>query len=95
MLDWQDFGPQEWAAFAGAENFPGGAEPQWAELTVDGRPAMAIFDANGVELAWDVEGDAIALSFGTAAVTKLRPAMKLAELRAMPGVKGGLGLYGS
>ncbi len=54
-LAWARFTKGDWAGFSGAEKFPNGDEPLSAELSVDGRPAVAVCDLTGLGLY--VEGE--------------------------------------
>ena len=49
-LDWQPFTEAEWAGLGGAESFANGVPPLLAGLEVNGAPAFAVLDREGLTL---------------------------------------------
>lgn len=60
------FSPSDHETFAGAEDFDGGAIPMIADMTVDGLPAIAVVDRNGVTILVSDEYESFMIASFTA-----------------------------
>lgn len=96
MIAMQPFSKHDWYGWAGAEAFPGGAEPLIGECTVVNRDGATVFatvivDAQGVTVNLDDEEgvvDAVvyfAGAFGARALASIHDGVSRIELEAMPG----------
>jgi hypothetical protein len=54
MINFNAFCSPDWFCFAGSEKFPDGSDPLIGYLRVDGFDAIAIVDASGLHISWDV-----------------------------------------
>lgn len=58
VIEFRDFTQTDWLGLAGAVPFPDGSEPRIGDLEVDGIPALAIVDAEGLSIIFCPESDA-------------------------------------
>lgn len=62
-IKWSRFSKNDWAAFAGAQKFTSGGNPFIAKIKVDGKLAIALLDAEGIEIVLSADDDQNGNSF--------------------------------